>query len=280
MFRIKLVYAIVLVPVGLWGVLQTAQADCAVTGTTGSGGEIVMCTGSDTDGYDGTPNGDDITVPVGATVDHPTSDTIDLVGGDDVMLISGGTITSGSDAVETGSGNDTVTMTSGSVTGDSDGFRLQGGDDSIIVTGGIITGTADQGIQTGPGNDYISISNATVTGDGALEGESDNDIIELGDNAVVNGLIDGGSETDILRFSMAVAPGDLSSVQSALASANPASGSITINGLTYTWIDFESIEDNVRGSAATSVPSLQFWGILLLIGLVLLFSQQFIRTYR
>lgn len=271
------IYKLTVIVLGCLCLMPNAFADCAVSGTTGSGGDIVVCSGTDADGYDGTPNGDDITVPAGATVDNPSSDTIDLEGGDDVMLISGGTITSGSDAVETGDGNDTVTMTSGSVTGDSDGFRLQAGDDSITVTGGTVTATSGQGIQTGSGNDYISISNATVSGDPALEGEGDDDTIELGNGAVINGLIDGSAGTDTLRFSMSVAPGDLSSVQSALASANPASDSITINGQTYNWSNFETIEDNVRGSVPTSVPTLQFWGIMMLISLMLLLSQQYIR---
>lgn len=274
------IYKLTAIVLGCFCLMPNALADCAVTGTTGSGGDIVVCSGNDADGYDGTPNGDDITVPAGATVDNPSSDSINLEDGDDVMLISGGTITSGSDAVETGSGNDTVTMTSGSVTGDSDGFRLQGGDDSIVVSGGTVTAISDQGIQTGSGNDYISISNATISGDGALEGEGDDDTIELGSGAVINGLIDGGAGTDILRFSMTVAPGDLSTIQSALATANPASDSITINGETYTWSNFETIEDNVRGAAPTSVPSLQFWGIMMLIILMLLLSHQYIRISR
>lgn len=136
----------ILAPLGILSVMTSAHAGCAITGTTGSGGEIVMCTGTETNGYSGTTFGDNVTVPAGATVSNGAVDTIELGDGDDVMLISGGTITSGEDAIEAGSGDDVITMTSGSVIGDSDGIRLGSGNDTLIITGGIVTGIADQGI--------------------------------------------------------------------------------------------------------------------------------------
>lgn len=279
MFSKKLAFTIILAPLGLLSVMQTAYADCAVTGATGSGGEIVMCTGADTDGYDGTINGDDLTIPAGATVSRASGDTVNLDDDDDVVLISGGSITSTVDAIEAGNGDDVITMTSGSVIGDSDGMRLGSGNDTLIITGGVVTGIDDQGIEGGSGNDYISISDAVITGDAAIKTDSGDDVVEIGDNATINGIIDGGSDIDTLSFSIMVPTGDLAALQSALATANPASDSIVINGETYTWVEFETIEDNLIAAAAapTSVPSLQFWGILLLMGLVLLVSQQSIR---
>lgn len=280
MMNKKLRYLMVLAFLGLFSAAQTAYADCAVTGTTGSGGEIVMCTGTDADGYTGTAFGDDITVPAGATVDHPTSDTIDLRDGDDVMLISGGTITSGEDAIEAGDGDDVIIMTSGSIIAASDGIRLQGGNDTLIITGGVVTGIANQGIEGGSGNDFISISNAVISGDGAIEAGSGDDVVEIGNNVTINGLLDGGSGNDVLRFSMSVPPADLAALQSALAAADPAAGSIVINDETYTWANFEAIEANLQSASAVGVPSLQFWGMLLLIGVLLLVAQQSMRKAR
>lgn len=120
-----------------------------------------------------------------------------------------------------------------------------------------------------------------ITGNGAIEAGSGDDLVEIGDNATINGLIDGGSGNDTLRFSKAVPAADLAGLQSALATADPVSDSITINGETYTWEDFEIIEDNLKAAdPVANIPSLQFWGMLLLIGLVLLFTRQAIRQAR
>ncbi|MCX7544333.1 hypothetical protein [Marinicella gelatinilytica] len=274
-------FTYIFVVFGLFAHVETAQADCAVTGATGSGGEIVMCTGTDTDGYDGTLFIDDLTIPSGAVVSRASGDTINLSDGNDVVLISGGTVTSNSDPIETEDGDDYVTMTSGSLIGDSDGIRLNDGNDTIIITGGVITGNGDDGVEGDGGNDTIIISGAVITGsDAAIEADSGDDLVEIGDNTTINGMMDGGTDVDTLRFSMTVPPGDLASLQSALSAANPAADSIVINGENYQWVNFESIEDNLRGAQATSVPSLQIWGLLMLMGLVLLVTKTSIRKVR
>jgi hypothetical protein len=62
----------------------------------------------------------------------------------------------------------------------------------------------------------------------------DGDIVDIQETATVNGVMDGGAGTDTLTFHF-LTPADL-------AGQTPASGTVTHNGLTYTWRNFETLE--------------------------------------
>ena len=67
---------------------QNTYADCSVIGATGSGGEDILCSAADTDGYTGTINGDNIEIPTGATLSGPGAlDTLVTNNGDDIVTI-------------------------------------------------------------------------------------------------------------------------------------------------------------------------------------------------
>jgi len=254
----------------VWGLYSPElYAACTTTGAaTGTGGDIVVCNASDTDGYTGTVNGDDITVPAGATVSNTgTNDTIVTNGGGDTITINGGSVTSGGKAIRAGSGSDTITINSGTVTADSHAIEGQGGNDTIIVNGGNITSTTGRAIRGLGGNDTITLNGGTITGvTTAINANAGDDIVTIGGNVVVNGIIDGGnggSNNDALVFTMAVPESQLNALQTALLAKNPANDSITINGLTYTWSNFEGIQADLI--AIAPVPSLTMWSLLMLI---------------
>ena len=285
-----------------WFFAQAAWADCAVTGATPQGGEVVTCTGSDTDGYDGTGNRDTLTVAVGANVDRLAGgDTVNMNGGNDEVTVNGGSVNSDTDCFEGNDGADQLIMNSGTLTCDSDGIKgvggadriefhggsitvgadgLEGdaGDDVIIMTGGTITlqTGADSAIEADEDNDTVTLSGGTIdatNGANAVDAGSGNDVVEFSGDVTVVGVIDGDADTDTLRFSMQITQGDAVVINQQLAAANPASDSIMINGNTYTWINFESIDAAVgaptRGPAIP-VPVDGRWALLALLALLAL----------
>ncbi len=295
---------------------ETLQADCQAVGTTPDGGEIVVCTDVDPDGYDGTVNGDDITIQPGATVNGSDgietdsgNDSITMLGGtvdvtddglsgdddDDLIVVSagtiiaagdgihgrggsdtirihGGTITAGDNAINGGSSADVITMTGGSITTTIDGpvgaINGEGGSDVITVTGGTIIG-ATESLKGGSGSDtitvtggdltaideevidadgdddVISLANATLTvtdlGRPVVTADSGNDEVTLQDGLVFNSFFDGGDDFDTLVFAMTVPVDEIAALAAALAAADPAGDSLTINGTTYDWVDFEEL---------------------------------------
>lgn len=300
-----------------------SHADCAVTGSTGSGGQVVVCTGPDTDGYDGTANGDDVTVQPGATVtDAADDDAIAVGAGADIITVNGGTVTAvNNDALSGGDGVDTITVHAGSLDAEEDAIdgdaqddiitvnggtlhgdeqAVDGGDgsDTITINGGILTSTDDEVVKGGAGNDIVSITGGSLTtpNEDVIDTDEGNDVVSianatlttldepdhvavqldigndqltLGNGAVIvgneDGLLDGGDGTDTLVFAMTVPQSDLAAVQAAIAAASPAGDSITINGLTYTWEDFETLVDQVEAElSVTGIPALGLPGMVLL----------------
>jgi hypothetical protein len=110
-----------------------------------------------------------------------------------------------------------------------------GGDDTIIINGTVyfdVTGDCAGG---DGGNDSIKI-NGSVDGDvlgDCVGGAGGDDTVTLGEDAVVGGVIDGEAGFDTLKFKKLK--------QSQLTGLDPAAGSITVGGKTYTWLNFESL---------------------------------------
>jgi hypothetical protein len=73
--------------------------------------------------------------------------------------------------------------------------------------------------------------------------ESGNDtVIISGNNATVGGMIDGGTGYDVLTFSLNTAdPAQRQAWAEQIAAANPNGGTLTFNGHTYTWQNFEEL---------------------------------------
>ena len=238
--------------------VMTALADC--TETPGAP-DVWACdnTPNDTDGMDATTNSpaDNVTIDSGATVSNVAADmtTIDMMDG---SLTNNGTVsnneTSGA-AIFAGGNSDITNKGTVSTSGDSSTaiFTLSGdvtNDGSIQADGlsatGILTdignvvnngtvstnGDSGTGILTDTGNNAVT-NNGTVSSTGAggvaiLTGPG-NDTVTIGTSATVNGLIDGGANSDTLVFA--------AFSQSQLTGLNPAAG--TFGG--YSWVNFEQL---------------------------------------
>jgi len=233
---------------------QNAYADCAVTGALGQNGQVVKCSGADTDGYLGTVYPDDVSVLADATVSVDSGDAIDTSSAEDTITVNGGSIYAPDRGIDGGGGHDNITINDGSVSG-STGIVGNTGNDRITINGGSVTATSTA-IDGLADNDTITINGGIISGNGrAVRGGGGNDTVILAGDSQITGLIqaDGTPSegtADILRFAMAVPADDLAALQKYLLNAVHAGGSITINGYTYSWENFETIEDNLTVESA------------------------------
>lgn len=260
---------------------QSAYAACTVTGMTGTGGEVVSCIGTDTNGYTGTPNGDDVIVQSSSNVSNTgVLNTIVTANGGDTITVNGGTVSSGGIAIAGGAQNDDIVINSGTVTATDHAIEGGGGNDTITVNGGSVTSTTGRAIRGRGGDDTITLNGGVITGNSvAINPNAGSDTVVIGGNVTINGSINGGnngSNIDILKFSVSVFATEYQALSALLAAADPAAGSITINGFTYTWLNFENIE-NALGFIPVQVPTLSEWALYLLMALLALFGFHFSR---
>ena len=90
----------------------------------------------------------------------------------------------------------------------------------------------------------ITVSTSFVEG---ISAGSQNDTVRLGTGARIDGLVDcGNGNEDSLVFTMTVPQDQIASISSQIAAANPAGGSITINGLFYEWEDCEELVNELN----------------------------------
>ena len=199
-----------------------ALAQCNVTGMTPDGGEVVVCSGTDTNGIETTDLADEVTVNDNADLSNPGGDVIETLNGDDYVEINGGMITGPStddfNCVDFGLGNNELLMTAGTLicgegivcaqesvckitieggTIDATTTLNDGGevifttnnDDEIYVSGGVLTAT-DGVIQTDDGDDIIIITGGTFK-----QTDSSDEVIDCSDGddliSISNALIDG-----------------------------------------------------------------------------------------
>ncbi|HEX6203513.1 MAG TPA: hypothetical protein VF100_10960 [Thermoanaerobaculia bacterium] len=98
-------------------------------------------------------------------------------------------------------------------------------------------------------------------------GEGD-DLVSVGEGVVLAGPIEGGPGDDELSFTQTLAPADCAAAIAAVEAADPAAGSITIEGLVYEWSGFETLTPAFDCLPITDVPALS-WRGLLALGLLL-----------
>ena len=253
--------------------VHAALADCN-NGTPAS--ETITCSGADTDGVLGGGGTDTVIVEPGATVNNPTGDGINITAGTVTTYgdVSGslngiannsGNVTTQGDTTGgvydiSNSGGDVITQ--GDTTGGVLGILNSGGD---VITNGDTTGgvfgiyTPDPG--SGSPDNTVTLGNGTVTSGGtaAVFTKSGNDTVVLGTGGVaygttcgdikvttvqqgvaptVNGLIDGGADSDRLvlnYFTPNQAEFD------AFAANAQGSGVYEWDGQTYTIANFEAV---------------------------------------
>jgi len=213
--------------------------------------QIVMNGGTvtRTDGGNGlSGDGDNDTFNINGGVINATF-AINGAGGDDVVNITGGTLNG---EINLSSDNDMLTMSHGAIVSERDAINASSGNDVVTITGGtVIAGTdgSGTGINGSSGADTISISTAILTGGAssdAINASSGDDEITYGTGAVINGELNCGDDFDTLTFAMFVPPEQFAAAGNAIAGANPAGDSVTINGLTYTWRDCELLVDDLQ----------------------------------
>jgi len=161
-------------------------------------------------------------------VNNGTVDGV-ILGGPDTLqdnLVNNGT----AGGMNGGGGGDTIVNN-----GTLDNAILGGDGDDTITN----NGQMGSYIQAGNGDDTI-----TSTGQsGHILGADGDDTVTLGDGAEVNGIISGGNGTDVLEFTFTVYSNEYPAIAAYIAGSNPAGGSLSLNGNTYTWLDFEQLVD-------------------------------------
>jgi hypothetical protein len=94
------------------------------------------------------------------------------------------------------------------------------------------------------------------------------DVVAVGDGVILAGHIEGGPGVDELIFGQTLAPAACAAAIAELEAADPAAGSITIEGLVYAWSGFETLTPAFECLPITDVPALS-WRGLLALGLLL-----------
>jgi hypothetical protein len=171
-------------------------------------------------------------------------DTITITSTGHVGSVIGDSVGAIAFAVTPEVGDDTITVDAGAVVGsiygDNSGqthITAVGGNDNITVNG-----TVAHDIQGEVGNDTITVGG---TVGGTIDGGLGNDSVILKDGAnggADNNLVVKGSEgNDTLTFAFTItSEADYNALASIIA-ANTPGGSISINGQTITWANFEQL---------------------------------------
>jgi hypothetical protein len=169
--------------------------------------------------------------------------------GDGDAINNGSIIVTGIDAngiEEVGNGD---VINNGTVNATNYGILTDNSASTVTNNGTVTGGTA--AIQTGAGNDVV-INNGTANGNINLGAGDDTMVI----SGVVIGVMDGGADTDTLIFTVTVIGSrqDRADAARAIANANPAGGTIYINGVAYTWLNFENLVNLLNFIDSTRYP--------------------------
>lgn len=216
--------------------------------------------------------GNDSLTMAGGEVSSLDDDCIGLGDDADTAVLQEGTLQCGDDGVDAGdastvAGGNQIELRGVTIVSGGDGIDANGGDDTIIMSAGSITVTGtrfrDYGIAAEGGNDSIILSGGSITvsatSGAAVSGGNGSDRVDIAGPIALNSIINGDEEsgddggTDILRFSLKLPRLQADLARQALSAANPAAGSVDIDGQTYRWANFEHIEVAIS-EAAVPVP--------------------------
>lgn len=215
--------------------------------------------------------GDDVIVIGGTVVEDNTGggDAVAAGAGNNTITIQGTAIitAAGGNAISALGGNDTLTVAYGariSSAGGSAAIGLAGGNDTFTNYGSIsATGAADA-INMGTGDDIFSNVGGTIsaiTGQDAISLGGGNDTATISSWSRITGNINGGAQTDTLKFNFT---GVNASTASILKALTAASGSLTIRGQTFTWSNMENLEITTSSyEAQAQTPNQKIIGSLL-----------------
>lgn len=224
----------------------TGQVDCSVNGdySAAAGGDdqiyVYGLVGNIAGDYAGSGGNDLIILGATGLVDFDVSgDGLAGLGdgGDDTLYIYGDVfgVVAG-DYTLFGDGGNDVILINGQVSDVAgDDVAGNGGNDVIIINGFVafdVTGDC----AGGDGGDDAIIINGEVDGDvlgDCVVGVGGDDTITIASGAYVGGDIDGEDGTDTLQFTFLT--------QEQASRLDPSAGSLTYNGETYNWFNFEQL---------------------------------------
>jgi len=179
------------------------------------------------------------------------------------------TITAGNNGIFFNNGaNRSLVFHSGTINADGHAIFFNNGDSTVHINGGTLIPNFGEAIETNDGEDSIVLSggnfNPGNTGQTIGTGAA-NDTVRIERVTSFSGLIDGEEgDGDTLIFAQRILSNDeCNMLREQIASLNPADDSITINGILFTWINFEIIEEELRCS--DSVPTMTEWGFIVLV---------------
>jgi hypothetical protein len=210
----------------------TGLVGCSVAGddADNGGNDTITINGEVTGDVYGdyvTTNGGNDTITINGEADFIYGDyTFGGTGGDDTISINANAdvLAVYGDGSAGAGGNDTINIY-GYVDADVDG---EDGNDTILIGS-----TGDVGAVYGSdGQDSIKIYGYV---DADVDGEDDDDVILLAIGSEVGGTVYGGAGTDVLQL------GGISQADLDALALDPNLGSITIDGITYYWEEFESL---------------------------------------
>ena len=221
------------------------DVSCSVSGddASGKGGDdeiIVNNTGTVGDIYgDYAATGGDDKITIDGQAFSVVGDEVFIGdGGNDTIIVNGESFFVVGDSAYNGDGAaDTIYINGIVFAVMGDGASGNGGNDLIIINGSVLDNVSGDAVDADGGNDTIVISghvDGDILGDDAL-GMGGNDTVTLNAGAIVGGLINGEGGFDSLQF------GFLTPSQLAAYGLNPAGGSLTYGGTTYTWKNFEQL---------------------------------------
>ncbi|MEO1668420.1 MAG: polymer-forming cytoskeletal protein, partial [Chloroflexota bacterium] len=188
-------------------------------------------------------------------------------GNEDLTIESGSTVimrtTSGPISeinINTANGDDTITIESSVSTNGGGDFRPGNGNDVLLAEGDFTRGISGQSdpnnefVEQGGGMDTVTV-NGEVTGD--VNTRDDIDIVTIGsdgtvggnittdgDTVTVNGTVTGGISTgggnDMVTLNQGASVGATID-----GDVDSKGGTITIQGETFTWANFDTLENNM-----------------------------------
>ena len=197
---------------------------CVVTGSTPEGGQVVVCSGVDTNGLETTVLADEVTVEPDADLSRGDDNVIRTFDGNDLVRMNGGRIETdgaGNDCINLGVDSDEFHMTAGTLICHEDGVLSFGGGNKIFtVEGGSITvldtPDGEEALQSGGDDDEFYISGGQITGfDAAIDSLSGNDTIIVTGGMLKtlddgeDSTIDAGGDNDLISVSNALVDGTL-----------------------------------------------------------------------
>lgn len=256
-----------------------AAADCIVAPGLPGSGLVMSCDGDPPNVLVApivtTSQPDSIFLGSGAGMDTAGPVAIVLLEGDDALGLIG--IDGPDDVIDHRDGTSTAVQlgTNGVKTVRVEGKRIlsaaggidagAGASTTLDVSGATLT-TVLEAFLGGSGDDVVTIVDSTIESTGhpvAVGGGGGDDVITVGEGAAVEGRIEGDGGHDELVFAHRLDPATCGVLAAELAAADPAAGSIEIDGLVYEWAELEALTPAFE-CALVEIPTSSPGGIALL----------------